>query len=252
MRVAVLSDIHGNCIALDKVLEDLGQEPANKIVCLGDAIQGGPQPAQVVRRLRELGCPVVMGNADAWLLTGEETGNEATSDERRLMLDAVREWSLARLSAEDRAFIRGFQPTVEIDLEAGRKLLCFHGSPDSFDDILLPDIPQETLYKFLGKYDAAAMTGGHTHVQQIRRIGQDARFFFNPGSIGLAYSHHQPDEGFQADPWAEYAVLTSTGERLALEFRRVPYDVTPLIEVYQSSGRPYAESAAAQYAGRRS
>ena len=42
------------------------------MVCLGDAIQGGPQPAQVVSRLKELACPVVMGNADAWLLTGVE------------------------------------------------------------------------------------------------------------------------------------------------------------------------------------
>ncbi len=250
MRVAVLSDIHGNCIALDKVLEDLAREPTDKIVCLGDTIQGGPQPAQVVRRLRELGCPVVMGNADAWLLTGEETGNEVASEERRRVLDAVREWSLAQLSAEDRAFIQGFQPTVEIQLDAGRKLLCFHGSPDSFDDILLPDIPQATLFNFLGKYNADAMTGGHTHVQQMRRIGQDARFFFNPGSIGLAYSHHQPDDGFQADPWAEYAVLTSAGEKLALEFRRVPYDVTPLIKAYQSSGQPYAAKAIAQYRGR--
>jgi hypothetical protein len=84
----------------------------------------------------------------------------------------------------------------------------------------------------------------------LRRLGQDERFFFNPGSIGLAYSHHQPDEGFQADPWAEYAVLSSEGQRLALEFRRVPYDVEPLLQVYEASGRPYAEQAKAQYVGR--
>lgn len=250
MRVAVLSDIHGNYIALDKVLEDLARNPADKIVCLGDAIQGGPQPAEVVRRMRQLDCPVVMGNADAWLLTGKDTGNEITNDERKRVLDAVREWSLAQLSAEDRAFIAKFQPTVEVQLEAGRELLCFHGSPKSFDDIMLPDTPQDVLFKFLGKYRADAMTGGHTHVQYMRRIGQDARFFFNPGSIGLAYSHHQPDDGFQADPWAEYAVLSSDGERLALEFRRVPYDVGPLIMVYRDSGRPYADKAIAQYGGR--
>jgi len=250
MRVAVLSDIHGNCIALDRALADLIQNPVEKIVCLGDAVQGGPQPADVVRRLRQLGCPVVMGNADAWLLSGIDTGNEVTTEARKLLLDAVRDWSLMQLSAEDQAFIGGFHPTVEVELEAGCTLLCFHGSPASFDDILLPDTPQESLFKFLGKYDADAMTGGHTHVQYMRRIGADARIFFNPGSIGLAYSHHQPDDGFQADPWAEYAVLTSEGERLTLEFRRVPYDPAPLIEVYKSSGRPYADQAVAQYGGR--
>ncbi len=250
MRIAVISDIHGNCIALDSVLADLAKYPVEKMVCLGDAIQGGPQPAEVVKRLREVGCPVVMGNADAWLLSGVETGHEAISPERRRSMEAVRTWSLAQLSAEDRAWIGEFQPTVEVELEAGRTLLCFHGSPASFDDIMLPDTPQPDLFKFLGQYSADVLAGGHTHVQYVRRVGADARFFFNPGSVGVAYSHHQPDEGFQADPWAEYAVLTSEDARLALEFRRVPYDLARLIEVYRSSGRPYAGPAIAQYRGR--
>ncbi len=250
MRVAVISDIHGNCVALDAALADLKQHPADQVVCLGDAIQGGPQPAETVARLRELDCPIVMGNADAWLLSGVTTGSEPTSEERQRMLDAVRDWSLSRLLLDDRGFIEGFRPTVEVELEGGKKLLCFHGSPASFDDIMLPDTPQEQLFKFLGAYRADALAGGHTHVQYMRRLGADGRFFFNPGSVGLAYSHHQPDDGFQADPWAEYAVLTSEGPRLALEFRRVPYDVGPLIDVYQSSERPYAAAAVAQYRGR--
>ncbi len=247
MRVAVISDIHGNCVALDAVLQDLHTHSVDKAVCLGDAIQGGPQPAQVVARLRDLGWPIVMGNADAWLLTGKEAGNEPTTEERQRVLDAVRTWSLTQLSERDRHFIEGFQVTVSMDLEAGRTLLCFHGSPDSFDDIILPDITQESLFKFLGKYKADVLAGGHTHVQFTRRIGKDAAFHFNPGSVGLAYSHHQPDGTFLADPWAEYAVLSSDGERLALEFRRVPYDVGPLIQAYRRSGRPYAEQAIAQY-----
>jgi predicted phosphodiesterase len=237
-------------VAFDKVLKDLEQDPVDRVVCLGDAIQGGPQPAQVVMRLRVVGCPVIMGNADAWLLTGEETGSESISDERRLIMDEVRSWSLAQLTATGRSFIQSFQPTIKLELEAGRKLLCFHGSPASFDDVILPDISQEELYKYLGAYDAQVMTGGHTHVQYLRRLSSDARFFFNPGSIGFAYSHHQPDENFQADPWAEYAVLTSEGERLALEFRRVPFEAAELIAVYRSSGRPHSDLAIAQYKGR--
>ncbi len=250
MRIAVISDIHGNCVALDEVLQDLRRENIDRIVCLGDAIQGGPQPAEVVARLRQLGCPVVMGNADAWLLTGQETGDQGFSDERRRQLNAVRDWSLSQLSLADRAFIQDFRPTLEIALEAGRKLLCFHGSPASFDDVILPDISQEALFKFLGAYQAHGLAGGHTHVQHMRRISADARFYFNPGSVGAAYSHHQPDEGFQANSWAECAVLTSEGERLALEFRRIPYNVAALIAVYQSSGRPHADTAIAQYLGR--
>src|SRR5689334_25038431 len=119
MRIAVISDMHGNCVALDAVLADLGRDPADQIVCLGDAIQGGAQPAQTVARLRELGCPVVMGNADAWLLSGQATGSEATTEKQ----EAARLWSLAQLSAADQAFIAGFQPTVEVVLPGGRRLL---------------------------------------------------------------------------------------------------------------------------------
>ena len=131
MQITLISDMHGNCVALDAVLADLRRYPATPIVCLGDAIQGGPQPAQVVGRLRELACPVVMGNADAFLLSGLETGAEAPTAARKLMLDTVREWSLTQLSDEDKAFIAAFQPTVTIPLDDGRTLLCFHGSPTS-------------------------------------------------------------------------------------------------------------------------
>jgi predicted phosphodiesterase len=247
MRIAVFSDIHGNCVALEAVLNDLRRERVERAVCLGDAIQGGPQPAEVVARLRELGCPVVMGNADAWLLSGEETADEGLPAEQLKKLNEIRAWSLARLSPDDHAFIQTFQPAVEISLEAEQTLLCFHGSPASFDDLILPDISQPALFELLGSYPARVMAGGHTHVQQVQRIGADARFFFNPGSVGFAYSHHQPDEGFQADPWAEYAILRSEGERLGLEFRQIPFDVAALIAAYRTSGRPYAEAAIEQY-----
>ena len=250
MRIAVISDIHGNCVALDAALADLERHPTDQLICLGDAIQGGPQPAQVVSRLRALACPVVMGNADAWLLTGFETGQEPTREDRHRMLDAVREWSLAQLSPEDRSFIQAFRPTVELALGAGRRMLCFHGSPVSFDDVMLPDSPQEQLLKFLGEYRFDVLCGGHTHVQFVRRLGDDGRFFFNPGSVGFAYSHHQPEDTFRADAWAEYAVLTPEGDRMGLEFCRVPYDAAPLIDAYRTSGRPYADQAAAQYASR--
>jgi putative phosphoesterase len=242
MRVAVISDMHGNCFALDVVLADLARHPADAIVCLGDAVQGGAQPAETVARLRELRCSVVMGNADAWMLTGEETGKEETANERML---AIREWSLSQLSTEDRAFIGNFKPTVEISLDNDRTLLCFHGSPASFDDLIFPETPEEEFVNFLGEFQPAIMTGGHTHLQFVRRLGDT--FFFNPGSVGLAYNRRQPEGIFKADPWAEYALLTSEGDYLSLEFRRVPLNVDALVGIILSSGRPYADAMVAQY-----
>jgi predicted phosphodiesterase len=245
MQIAVISDIHGNCVAFDAVLADLQRHPAEYMVCLGDAIQSGPQPAQVVARLRQLACPVVMGNADAWLLTGVETGNENIAPERHRKMQAVREWSLASLSADDQAFIAAFLPTVTIPVTDSRNVLGFHGSPTSFDDIILPDTPVAELQRMLGAYLSHILTGGHTHVQHVRHIGNC--FYFNPGSVGFAYRHTQAEGAFRADPWAEYAVLTVEGERISLDFRRVPFAATDLIQVYRESGRPFAEEAIAQY-----
>ncbi|MDQ5850662.1 MAG: hypothetical protein M3380_01065, partial [Chloroflexota bacterium] len=120
---------------------------------------GGPQPVQVVSRLRVVQCPVVMGNADVWLLTGEETGAEAICSERLREMNEVRTWTLAQLSAADRAFITTFPRTIEIDLGGGRTLLAYHGSPQSFDDIILPDTPQEQLAAFLSGYTADMYCG---------------------------------------------------------------------------------------------
>lgn len=243
MRVAVISDIHGNAIALDAVLADLRQQAVERVVCLGDAIQGGPLPAEVVARLRELACPVVLGNADAWLLTGVETGGEGTSDHQR----AVRAWSLARLSDADRAFIGAFQPTVEVSLPAGRRLLCFHGSPGSFDDIIFPETPPAEVLGYFGPHLPAILTGGHTHLQQLRRLGGTS-FFFNPGSVGFAYEPRQADGGFRADPWAEYAILTVQDDGLvALEFRRVPFDLAAWRRAVREGGMPDADAILARY-----
>jgi len=245
MRVAIISDMHGNDLAFEAVEADIQKQKIDQIVCLGDAVQGGPQPAAVVQRLRRLDCPVVMGNADAWLVSGEETADEGIPPERLKKMAEIRLWSLSRLTEDDIDFIAKFQPTVTLKLENGLDLLCFHGSPASFDDVILPAAPEKEFQKFLGAYADRILTGGHTHAQQIRRNGK--YFFFNPGSIGFAYSHNQPDDEFHADPWADYAVLTAGNGHISLEFRRVPFDAQELIRIYHESGRPFAEDAIAQY-----
>ncbi len=241
MRIALISDIHGTCFALDAALADLRSQAVDQIICLGDAIQGGPQPAETVARLRELGCAAVMGNADAFLLGEEKAATEPISQQTR----DVRAWTLSKLSMNDQSFIRNFQPTVEATLDGDIRLLCFHGSPTSYNDILLPTTPGEDWQRLLGPYAPAILAGGHTHTQQMRRIGQG--LFLNPGSIGMVYDVLQPADQLQMFPWAEYAILTVERGRFSLDFRRAPYEVEQLIEVYRASGRPHAENIIAQY-----
>lgn len=248
MRIAIIADIHGNALALDAVLADLQRDGYDHLVCLGDAIQGGPQPAEVVARLRSLGCPTVLGNADAYLLTGEETGEEPMADARRRRLSATRDWSLARLSDADRAFIAAFPMTVDLDLPGELRLRCAHGTPRSFDEILLPTSPDDEFAASLVPDGRTLHVGGHTHVQFVRQF-VDRTFFANPGSVGLAWRHGQPSGILYADPWAEYAILDIAEGRVELAFRRVPFDVAAYRAIIGASGTPYAADLAAQYGG---
>lgn len=244
MRIGIFSDMHGNNIALEAVLSDLAGEGVDQLVCLGDAVQGGPQPAEVVARLRELNCHIVMGNADNYLLTGHD--DEATDAAQEAKMNEVRLWQLAQLTEDDIAFIRSFRPSVELPLEGSRKLICFHGSPRSFNDIILPNSTQETLSACLGGFAPHLLAGGHTHVQQIHHFRDN--FYFGVGSAGYAYRHDQDTNvPFRADPFAEYAVLTVLETKVRLEFRRVFFDVDELIKCYQASGRPYGKEAVEQY-----
>src|SRR5918992_4492005 len=138
MRVAVLSDLHGNPFALDAVLADL--PPAtDQLVCLGD-VAIGPFPNEAVWGLRELDCPVVMGNWDAWMLEGVP----ALAGEVGPRLSAQGAWCASRLESEDLDFLRGFSRTLELDLDGTRALL-FHGSPRSFSELLMPDVSSAEL-----------------------------------------------------------------------------------------------------------
>jgi diadenosine tetraphosphatase ApaH/serine/threonine PP2A family protein phosphatase len=181
-----------------------------------------------------------MGNADDFLLEIPEDSPEPITER---MLE-IREWTRACLSPEDLAFIGSFQPVVDAVVEPETRLLVFHGSPRSFDDVLLPWSKPEAAEPFAG-VDADLLAGGHTHLQWTRRVG-DA-LFVNPGSVGLAYDHHQPEEDFRLTPIAEFAIVTGGGRNPGVEFRRLPYSRDRLLEAIRGSGRPHAESFAADW-----
>ncbi len=247
MRILVLSDVHGNCLALETVLADAKRKGFDQIVCNGDMIQGGPQPYETVQLLQEMNCPIVMGNSDAWLLTGVETDAESISEERRKKLNTVREWSLSELNKDDQAFIESFQPTVTVNLGNDRSLLAFHGSPTSFDQVLLPSTSEDEFQEALNPYVNHILTGGHVHLQYTRRLRDSQNFYFNPGSVGVAYNHEQTGEQNLLDPWAEYALLTIEKSVTQLEFLRVALDMDKMADMYRASNRPFANEAMGQY-----
>jgi putative phosphoesterase len=226
MKVAVISDIHGNLYALERVLEHIDREGPYQIVCLGDVIAFGPQPAEVLHRIRVLGCPVVMGNCDDflvhWPLPEEEGLNYARV-----------KWAAEQLSPEDIAFMSSFRPTVSVPLDGRDTLLCFHGSPHSNTDVILATTPEEELAPMLAGFDASVMIGGHTHAQMIRRT--PGTILANAGSIGMPSN---PADRSRFMPGAEWAEIESTEAGLSVSLRRTPLDAVQMKEQASGSSMP--------------
>ena len=234
MRIALISDIHGNNVALDAVLANLQPEPLDLLVCLGDVAATGPQPRAVLEQLRALACPVVMGNTDAWLLNPEPWPAE---DENRRMVLEVELWGARQLTEEDRTFIRTFRPTVAVALEGGKSLLCYHGSPQNFNDVIRATTLEEDLEGYLSGTDAEVVAGGHTHEPMVRTFA--GKWVVNPGSVGLPLVRVGGE--IQNPLWAEYALLEAIDKELRVELRRVPVDFEDLQEAVYESGMPHGE-----------
>jgi putative phosphoesterase len=239
MRLGLISDIHGNLLALEAVLAELEREKLDRLVCLGDVV-AGPRANEALARIRNLECPVILGNWDAWSVDGMP--EPATPVEEKLY--AIGAYWAERLGEEDRAFVRSFAATVEVELESGGTLLCFHGSPGSFDDWIVATTPDDELAAMLAGFSAPVLAGGHTHLQMVRRY--EDSLFVNPGSVGLPFERWSPEDVLIA-PRAEYAILTAADGHLGVDLRRTTYDVEAHLRGGLESGMPFADWWAASW-----
>ncbi len=241
MRAALVSDMHGNAVAFRAALADIERHDVDLIVSLGDVAQGGPQPVECVELLRELECSCVYGNSDAFLVT-LDLGAEPVEDEdqRRRLLDTAR-WSQEQLGNDGLDFLRGFEPTVEVDV-GGRMVLCCHATPGSNEDVVLPATPSEEVRRALDGVSADAVAAGHVHLQWLRRFGDV--LWFCVGSVGLVYEHKEPLDEVPFEPRSEYALV---GDDLTVEFRRIPFDVDELIAAARARDFPDVERWAAMW-----
>jgi putative phosphoesterase len=238
-RIGLISDIHGNLPALEAVLAELDAEGLDGLLCLGD-VAAGPQPHETLARIRGLGCPVVMGNWDAWFLDPPATPQD---DVARRLHEITLFWA-EDLDDDDLAYIRTFVPQIELPLASGETALCFHGSPSSYDDFIFATTPDEVLERMFGDVRAPLMIGGHAHLQLLRRF--EKILFVNPGSVGLPFSDWWPDR-VRIAPRAEYGILVHEDGRLSIELRRTAYDAEAFLRFTRASGMPHAEWWAASW-----
>lgn len=244
MRLALISDLHGNLTALEAVIERLPDENLDGVVGLGDISSNGPSPRECLARVLDLGCPVILGNADEALLERRE--DQAADDRQRIIIDQTL-WAREQLTGEDLGAIAGFLPTHRVVLGPDHALLCFHGSPRSNREVLTATTPDEELDLALAGFDATLLAGGHTHQPLLRRLGPLT--LINPGSVGMPFVNPFRGGELWRPAWAEYAVVESRAGALNVEFRRAPFDFERLRAELRGSAMPHADAVLAAYRG---
>ena len=249
MRIALLSDIHGNELAFAAALADLrAQGDADELWLLGDYAAAGPRPAECLRRVLELRAErgeervrCIGGNTDRYLVHGERKRlpAAAAADEFAVQRQAIREvganldWTLAQLSWEEYEFLAA-GIGIEIAHEQAGYGWChgYHAVPGDDEAQLRPETPDDIALDYLLEREGRLGVGGHIHQQYDRRVGHWR--LLNAGSIGA--SAEKPGR-------AQWALLEFDGADLRVELRAVPYDVAALRAQYQERGFPYPEFA---------
>lgn len=233
MRIAVISDIHGNLGALSAVLADIGTRDCDSVANLGDILSGPLQPAETADLLMPLALPTVRGNHERQLLEMPPAAMGASDAYAHAYLRPdQREW-LAKLPAS---------------LVLNDSILLCHGTPA--DDLeyflehvdaggLRPATPAEVEAK-AGDASFPVILCGHTHVPRAVRL-EDGRLIVNPGSVGLPAYHAEhpfPHDIQNNSPKARYAVLEDTDGQWNAELIAVDYDHEAAAKLALEHGSP--------------
>lgn len=245
MRLAILSDIHGNLHALDAVLADMAELGTfDKVWVLGDLCAFGTRPKDCLERLYALRThygekhvQFIGGNTDRYLVTGErlklQTVTDSESLEKRktftMQRDAVLNWGVEQLEYADYAFLSGIIGR-ELALEVAHygAVIGFHAIPSSDEPMSLrPDSPEEEALDSLLDRAGRLAVCGHTHLKMDRTLKQWR--VINVGSVGLSFS--------QAG-MAEWGYITFEGGNATLTQRVLEYNVNAVLEDAEQVGYP--------------
>ncbi len=238
-QLALLSDVHGNLLALEAVLADVeAQGVPDATWVLGDLVAFCPWPAEALARLRALpNVAFLCGNTDRYLVTGRRPAAPVRSPDGwaqmpafLTMRDALFRWTVERLSYADYEFLRDLPPRLEIEVPGYGRVVAVHATPTDDETNLLPDTPGEEVRPHLAGLDARLLLYGHTH-RPVDRTVNSVRLV-NAGSVGL------PLDG---DPRPAYALLDFEGGQCTVTIRRVEYDVETVVTALERVEHPSRE-----------
>lgn len=228
MRIAFISDIHGNLEALNSVLKDIEKQNVDKIYCLGDLVGYGPNPNEVIEKIKTLKIQCIMGNYD------DAVGNERKScgcaynpgRETEVGEESIN-WTIKNTTYENKEFLKKLPKKFYIEVEK-IKILLVHGSPlNELLEYVKPNIDTKRLKRLINNVKEDIIINGHTHISMEKNI--NGKTVYNAGSVG------RTKEGV---PEAIYLIIEINNGVYSHKFRRVKYNTQKTCEKIISSGLP--------------
>jgi putative phosphoesterase len=214
VKIAIVSDVHGNLVALEAVLEDLQEAKPDLVVHGGDLAWRGPRPVECVDRIREAGWPGVIGNMDRALETHRHEASVG--------------WTAEQLGAERTTWLQ----SLPMEWRQGDDLALVHAVPGDLWQAVHPDADDGELRAVYGPLGARLAVYCHIHRPYVRELGELT--VANTGSVGLPYD---------GDPRSSYLLVTDG----RCENRRVAYDVERAVAEVEAVGQPGAAKIVRAY-----
>lgn len=212
MKLGLISDVHGNLIALEEVMKHLNH--CDEIYCAGDVVGYYPFPNEVVELFKSEGVRSVMGNHDYAVVTGDFFGFNVYAR-------MAGEWTRNNLTEENLDWLSDLPIKIETEW-----FLIYHGMPAddlrAIEEYIFPEDPR--IEYILADLERNVIVG-HTHIQFIKWY--EGHFFANPGSVG------QPRDG---DPRSAFAIYDVESGKI--EFKRVKYNIQEVYEAVIKAGLP--------------
>ena len=224
MRVAVVSDVHGNLTALEAVIADISAVGADQVVCGGDLVGSGSSPAEVIDRVRSLKWPAIFGNTDEMLWKPQRVAEILGAPHFRRLRDVlvgeIIPWTLTAIGGERVAWLQALP-----DRWSSGGVAVVHASPGDAWRSPMGNASDAEMERVYGPLGASVVVHGHTHQPFVRPL---ATFTLaNAGSVSLSYD---------GDMRASYALVAGDG----VTIRRVAYDVDQESSRLAAVGHPQA------------
>lgn len=222
MKVAIISDIHGNMQALEAVLADIEKEKCKKIFCLGDLAMAGPEPAKAVERIKKLydrgKIELIQGNTDE-MVGDYNTWGEQVKSKFPIMGNAI-ENDVKIIPENLKEFLRNLPKQKKIEIE-GVKVLLVHGSPRKNDENITPDLPIDKVEEMVAGTNADLIFCGHTHVPCGYQT-TTKQTVVNVGSVGRP---------FTSNPQSCYVVAELSKGSFEIKHKLIDYDKEKASEI---------------------